>query len=142
MGEVNERVARLSETELLAEFRTALVALYPILRRLDCIEDDTQPYDDFESVAECLWDVLVRNSLRWKYGLESPPDIGRYGFGKPRADGFIEITSTGSDERACFVEFLGCREFGTEPFNGVAVVKNSSRAFVPWGRCSARWVRS
>lgn len=69
MGEVSEKVARLSETELLTEFRTALVALYPILRRLDCLEDDTQPYDDFDKLAKCLWDVLIRNSLPWKYGL-------------------------------------------------------------------------
>jgi hypothetical protein len=77
---VSQKVAALSETDLVREFRKALVALYPILRRLDCLEDDTQPYDDYDAVAEALWHVVVERSLMWKYGLDAPPRLPPYGF--------------------------------------------------------------
>jgi hypothetical protein len=140
MGEVSERVARLSETDLLAELRNALVALYPILLRLDCLENDTQPYDDFDSIAEVLWGVLVRGSLAWKYGLDVPPDLGRYGFGIAGADGYLEVS--GPEGTGRFVQFIGHRPFGPEPFNAVSAERSDERFLLAWGpQVVVRWVR-
>jgi hypothetical protein len=140
MGEVSERLALLSERDLLAELRNALVALYPVLLRLDCLEDDTQPYDDFERIAEALWDVLLCGSLAWKYGLDVPPDVGRYGFEGTGADGFIEVS--GSQGAGQFVEFVGDRGLGPEPFNAVSAARGSERILFAWGpEVVARWVR-
>ncbi len=121
MGEVEEQVAKLSDTEIVLEFRNAIVALYPILRRLACLENDTQPYDDFDSVAENLWEVLVARSLMWKYGLDDIPKIQRYGFRetKEKLNGYIEVESNLSGKKWRFTEFIGDRDFGTEVFNVV-----------------------
>ncbi len=42
VGEKDDIAARLSDTEILHAFRDAIVALSPILLRLDAIEVDTQ----------------------------------------------------------------------------------------------------
>lgn len=134
MGERSEKVAALSETDLVFGFRSALVALYPILQRLDCLEDDTQPYDDFDQVAECLWDVVVRRSLAWKYGLDAPPDVGVYGFGEPGADGCVTVQRPGEPEPTAFVSLIGDREFGLEPFNAVIGRRvDGELTRIPWG---------
>jgi hypothetical protein len=59
MPAADDKLASLTDTQILREFQVALVAIYPVLQRLDCLSDDTQPYDDFDSVTERLWDVLV-----------------------------------------------------------------------------------
>jgi hypothetical protein len=121
MGEVEEQVAKLSDTEIILEFRNALVTLYPILQKLACLENDEQPYDDFDSVAENLWEVLVARSLMWKYGLDNIPKIQRYGFRetKEKLNGYIEVVSNLSGKKWRFTEFIGDRNFGTEVFNVV-----------------------
>jgi hypothetical protein len=120
MGEVSEKVARLSDTEILSAFREALVALYPILQRLDCITDDTQPYDPFDKIAEALWEVLVLDSLQWKHGMDQRPQLPPYGFHEEPIgpDGFIEVRAP-SEVPFRFISFLGNREFGGQPFNSV-----------------------
>jgi hypothetical protein len=65
MGERSENLQHLSETEIVSAFRDALVALFPILQALDCIEDDTSLYDPFDHVVDALWSELVLNSLQW-----------------------------------------------------------------------------
>jgi hypothetical protein len=120
VAEVSERVRQLSDTQILLAFREALVALYPILQRLDCISDDSQPYDPFDRVAESLWKELVLESFRWKYGLEAPPLLPPYGFsgGSPGLDGYVEVSSR-SAEPCRFIQFVGDRTLGLEPFNSV-----------------------
>ena len=119
MTEISEKLQRLTDTEILMKFREGLVALLPILQQLDCVEDDTSLYDPFDRIAECLWNELVLESLRWKYGLDSKPDLPRYGFtgSVPAADGCIQVQA---DHRELqFVGFIGEREFGEAPFNAV-----------------------
>ena len=120
MAEVSEKVSQLTDTQILLAFHEALVALYPTLQRLECISDDTQPYDPFDRIAEALWSELVLESLRWKYGLESPPQLPTYGFSgvPPEPDGYIEVRCA-SSEPFRFIQFLGDRDLGLEPFNSV-----------------------
>jgi hypothetical protein len=146
MGEVDEQVAKLSDTEIVLEFRNALVALYPILQRLACLENDEQPYDDFDSIAEHLWQVLVARSLMWKYGLENIPKIQHYGFreNKEKLNGYIEVESNLSGEKWRFTEFIGDREFGLEVFN-VALGMNAKgeiKVCGLWSDLSFVYVRS
>ncbi len=121
MGETDEQILQLSDTEIVIEFHNALIALYPILQRLFCLEDDTQPYDDFDSIAEKLWEVIVARSLMWKYNLSVIPKIQPYGFVeyKEKLNGYIEVTSPKTDKTWRFLQFIGNRKFGDEIFNVV-----------------------
>jgi hypothetical protein len=116
------------ENDILFEFRNSLVALYPILIKLECIENDTQPYDNFDEIAESLWKVLVCKSFAWKYSLDIIPEIGKYGYDEIGANGSLEIMDARTNENMRFIEFVGCRDFGIEPFNAVSCVnKNGNR---------------
>ena len=121
------------------------MALYPILRRLGAISDDTQPYDPFDKIAESLWDVLVLESLQWKHGLESAPQLPRYGFhGVPAgADGYLEVRAP-SITAFRFVQFLGNREFGDQPFNSVeGLTQSGAPVSVPFGdQVSFSWIKA
>ncbi len=146
MGEVDEQVAKLSDTEIVLEFRNALVALYPILQKLSCLENDTQPYDDFDAVAENLWQVLVARSLKWKNGLDDIPKIQPYGFreAKEKLNGYIEVESKLSGKKWRFTEFVGDRDFGTEVFNVVYGLnaKGEVELCGLWSDLSFNYVRS
>ena len=145
MGEVDAQVAKLSDTEIVIEFRNALVALYPILRKLSCLEDDTQPYDDFDAAMESLWEVLVARSLMWKHGWDNVPKLPPYGFAEYTGEvsGYIEARAQDSDESWRFVQFMGDRRFGSDPFNVAQGVNlksgEESRAF--WSEVSFRYVQ-
>jgi hypothetical protein len=145
VGEVSQRVANLSETEVVRECHRALVALYPTLRRLDCLEDDTQPYDDYDRVAACLWQVLVERSLMWKYGLDAPPRLPPYGFScwEGPTDGYVRVVTEQPAGAFRFVRFIGDRQFGQDPFNAVtALDKMGAVLTVALARCQEfSWVR-
>ena len=119
MVEISKKLQQLSDTEIVMQFRASLVALLPILQRLDCVEDDTSLYDPFDRVAEALWDELVLESLRWKYGYKRRPILPRYGFtsSAPGADGYIQVQSGARELQ--FIGFIGDRIFGETPFNAV-----------------------
>jgi hypothetical protein len=145
MGETSEQLAQVSETQIVRAFRRALVALYPILRELDCISDDTQLYDPYDRIVDTLWDELVLNSLQWKYGLDAQPRLPSYGFTKvpPGPDGFIRVESSASPLFR-LVGFIGDRSFGPEPFNSVMVIGPSDNDMrIPFsGDLSFHWERA
>jgi len=144
MGESSELLQQVSETQILRAFQRALVALYPILRELDCISDDTQPYDPFDRVADALWDELVLKSLQWKYGLDAQPQLPPYGYSRvpPGTDGYIRVDSP-EISNLQFVGFIGDRSFGSEPFNAIAVSGSNGISPIPFGeRVSFQWQRN
>src|SRR5258706_7214335 len=106
MAEQSEKLQNVSESDIVARFRDALVALLPIMQALDCVEDDTSLYDPFDRVAAALWSELVLNSFQWKYGLEQAPSLPAYGFfGVARArDGAVQVV-VGSENRGMLVSF-------------------------------------
>jgi hypothetical protein len=118
----HSNLEKISEDDILREFHKALVSLHPILIKLECLENDSQSYDDFEEIAESLWNVLVCKSLMWKYSLDKIPDLGRYDFDEDGKDGYIEITDNTNGPRMRFIGFLGCKQFGNSPFNGISCV--------------------
>ena len=52
-----------SPHELIVEFREAISAIYPILRRIGAIESDEQLYDDYDLIAEAIWNVIVCTTM-------------------------------------------------------------------------------
>jgi hypothetical protein len=143
MGEASEKLAGLTDADLVGKFREALLAVYPVLLWLDCLEDDTRPYDDFDEVAECLWRVVVCKSLGWRAGLDSPPRLSRYGWDEVGPDGFIEVAGGELAEPCRFVCFIGDRRFGPAAFNAVQCVGRSGAVMsVAWGpSLRFRWVQ-
>lgn len=143
-GDREAALAEVSDTELLNAFRESLLAVYPVLKRLSCLEDDTQPYDEFDQVAETLWETVVLGSLRWRDGLDRLPELPRYGYAGvvPGPDGYIEVRIPGSAPFR-FIGFAGSREFGPEPFNAVHGVtsEGSAVAISLQPNVSFRWVR-
>jgi hypothetical protein len=135
----------MSDGDIVRAFRGALVAVYPFLRELDCLEDDTQPYDDYDEVAEALWHVLVEGSLMWKYGLDAPPKLPPYGFGswEGPTDGYVEVVTGQPAGKFRFIEFIGDRRFGSEPFNAVVVFSGADEGLtVAYTDClEFNWVR-
>jgi hypothetical protein len=144
MVDTDEQMPKLSDTEIVFEFRNALVALYPILTRLSCLEDDTQPYDDFDSIAENLWRVMVARSLMWKYELPDVPKIPPYGFveHKDELDGYIEVSSIRTKKVWRFLQFIGNRQFGDEIFNAVEGINENGEIDLCglWSNLSFKYV--
>jgi hypothetical protein len=144
MAERSEKLQNVSETAIVGSFREALIALFPIMQALDCIEDDISHYDPFDRVADALWSELVVKSLQWKYGLEEAPALPAYGFTgrEPTQDGDMGVF-----EDAKFVgrlvAFRGDRRFGSESFNAVAIERQdgSTVSFPVSGVSEYRWVR-
>ena len=145
MAERSEKLQNLSETEIVARFRDALVALLPIMQALDCVEDDTSSYDPFDRVADALWSELVLSSFQWKYGLEQPPSLPAYGFsgGAHAPEGEVQVF-VGSENRGRLVAFRGNRAFGNERFNAVASERHDGPSTeTPVSKVTEyRWVRS
>lgn len=144
MSEIDKRISKLSDTEIIFKFRNALVALYPILKRLSCLEDDTQTYDDFDSIAENLWKVIVARSLMWKYGLTTIPKIPLYGFIDYKEDlnGYIQVDSQTLNKNWRFLQFIGNRKYGEDIFNAVEGINENGEVELCglWSELSFRYV--
>ena len=144
MAERSDKLQNVSETEIVAHFRDALVALFPVLRALDVVENDMSLYDPFDRVADVLWSELVVNSFQWKYGLEQAPALPAYDCVrvKPALDGEVQVF-VGAENRGRFVSFRGNRDFGVDPFNAVSTEReNGSSLSTPVSQVTEyRWVR-
>jgi hypothetical protein len=118
----------LTDGEIILSFRDAIIGILPVALRLECLQDDTQPYDDYEAVAEALWAVFVERSLAWKYELSESPQLPRYGmYGGTIHDRPCIMVQRGT-EQARFVEFIGDRKYGANPFNTAGVMLTSGEA--------------
>ena len=51
MNKLNSNFSKLNETDFIKEFHKSLVFLYPTLTKLECLENDTQPYDDYDKMG-------------------------------------------------------------------------------------------
>ena len=144
LAEMSQKLAALSDTDLVSTFREALLAVYPVMLRLDCLEDDSQPYDDFEEVAECLWRVIVCSSIGWREGFERRIQLSRHGWDEVGPDGFIGVSGGGLPHSARFVGLIGDRRFGPEPFNAVQCILEPGNVLsIAWSpSLHFRWVRS
>ncbi len=143
-GELEPSLASMSDSDVIRSFRDALIAVYPTLQRICCLEDDTQPYDDFDSVADVLWEVVVLNTLKWRDGLRDLPELPPYGYSQVPigSDGFIEVNAPGSQPFR-FIQFIGDRSFGAELFNAIDGVGSEGTAvrYPITEDISFKWVR-
>jgi hypothetical protein len=82
----------------------------------------------------------------WRYGLSELPRLPRYGFFDTPIgeDGFFEVVpSIGTTQPFRFVEFIGDRRFGSEPFNAVrGMLPDRSPVGVAFSpEIEFRWIR-
>lgn len=52
-------------TELLGTLRQALTVLVPVAEKIRMPWRDGEAYDDWDAIAECLYDNLVVHSIAW-----------------------------------------------------------------------------
>src|SRR4051812_54661 len=109
MREIDPRIAALTDTEVVLEFRNALIALLPTCQRLQLLVSDDQPYDHFDELAQYLWRALVVDTFHWKYGVLF--EMSAYGsLEQPNVPPFLDALVGGA--RFAFAEFGGNRTFG------------------------------
>lgn len=114
--------------DLLENFRSALVALIPYLEAAEVSWRTGEAYDEFDSVAEALYDSLVASLIRRE--LEPPSVVPRYGF-EPDADTHRVVWVEFEDAAAgAFVDFSTF----TEAFDTVTTVRDGRRQSLPLAR--------
>lgn len=59
-------------------FRDALAAIAPILERAHIHSDDLRAYDDWDEIAQALFDNIVVRSIQWSAEVGADIDLGRY----------------------------------------------------------------
>lgn len=90
----------------------ALVGLVPTFEQARINWRGPNTYDDYERVAEALFDSIVRDSLSSARSLESAYPPGRYGVHEPGRE-LSRICVNDPSDRLAFFEF----ETATDPFD-------------------------
>jgi hypothetical protein len=67
-----------SVDELVTIFRDALAAVAPVLERAHIYSDDQKAYDDWDEIAQTLFDSIVARSIRWSEEAGADVDLGQY----------------------------------------------------------------
>ena len=149
MSEPYSRLDHLSEGDLVLAVGEGLVALYPIMKRLEFPDDDglCDTYE-FDEIQTGLWRAFVEYSLYYRNEkvLANLPRLNRgHSDGDDGPfDGYIEATFPGESAKYRFLGFVGDRSLGPEPFNafeGLDLIAGE-RSVRGWEGASFRWVRS
>lgn len=75
--ERDEELEHLDDSEILLNFRNALVVLWPSLIKINLLGDD-----EWDALVDQLWQSLVVNTFKWKYGLCANDNfLGKYSLG-------------------------------------------------------------
>jgi hypothetical protein len=144
MDETDPKLVSLSEDQILRLFHDALVGLYPIMNSLAIMEDQQAPYDDYEEIVDVLWRVMVGHSLAWKYGLDAPPELQRYGWDRQETSGgYISVFDKRSGTTYFCSDFFGRPPQTDPPFNFVSATDASGNSIeLPYGPdIEFRWER-
>lgn len=64
--------------ELVGIFRDALAAVAPILERARVHSDELRSNDDWDEIAQALFENVVVRSIRWSQEADHDIDLGRY----------------------------------------------------------------
>ncbi|GAA4978900.1 hypothetical protein [Actinopolymorpha pittospori] len=99
--------------ELVENFRSGLIAMLPIADRAMLNSRDVNPHDDWEQLAESIFDVFVRGSVR----LDRVSLANRDQFPLPRYDFDLDSYSA--------LSWIGC---GSGPSSDLAFVRLLSHA--------------
>jgi hypothetical protein len=67
-------------TELMENFRAALLALLPMAERVGITWRRGEAYDEWDGLANCLFEQLVESPIRWSLSGDSydPPTLAAY----------------------------------------------------------------
>src|SRR6266849_5651445 len=64
--------------ELVRIFRDALAAVAPVLERAQIHSDELRAYDDWDAIADALFQNIVVRSIQWSEQAFHDIDLGRY----------------------------------------------------------------
>jgi hypothetical protein len=78
-------------------FRDALAAVAPVLERAHMHSDDLRAYDDWDEIAQALFDNIVVRSIRWSDEVGADVNLGRYAtLGQEHAQAAQVVVQDGS----------------------------------------------
>jgi hypothetical protein len=104
--------------ELINIFRRSLVTLIPVFDEAKIAWWGQSTYDDYDRIAEALYDSIVHDSLTNARSLEAALPLARYGVRQPGRE-FSHILVNDPSDRLAFHEF----DSETEPFDTIVCLR-------------------
>lgn len=80
IGETNADVWETSVEEVMSIFRDALASLAPFLAKARISSQEGKQYDDYDAIAEMLFEKIVINTIKWSFADSEEIEIPVYGF--------------------------------------------------------------
>lgn len=103
--EKDTEVWETSVEEVMTIFRDALASLAPFLDKARISSKEGEQYDDYDAIAELLYEKIVINSIKWAFADSEEIEIPAYGFefDSERHNAFIEVDFGDESNREQFV---------------------------------------
>lgn len=91
--EKDTEVWETSVEEVMTIFRDALASLAPFLEKARISSKEGEQYDDYDAIAELLYEKIVINSIKWAFADSEEIQIPTYGFefDSEKHTAFIEV---------------------------------------------------
>lgn len=128
-------VLRTTVSDLLINFRSVLVAAVPSAERIKLAWRDDNPHDDWERLAECMFDVFVRATVEAdRHRLPGEYTLPRYDFDVESYHDSSWISVAGQPDLA-FVRLLS----RADPFDTVQLARVEPSTHRALGRQLVAW---
>ena len=125
--------------ELMQVFRDALAALAPILKRARIDSEEGAAYDDWDNVAEALFDGIIRRSIQWSSEGGQDVTLPDYGVRQRSyaAKAYIVVRDRTQPGERYILDLLTS---GSSGFDSVSVLREATpegdALTIPWDRAS------
>lgn len=129
---------RMGINELLVTFRQGLIAMIPTADRAHLIWSDLNTHDDWEAIAECLFNVFVRNPIELDEGRGGGAlPLPRYDFDIDTYSGhsWIQVLSVPAQQTYALLRLLT----RAEAFDTVQVVEVNPESLEAGARYTFPW---
>lgn len=96
-----------SVEEVMTIFRDALASLAPFLHKAHISSKEGEQYDDYDAIAELLYEKIVINSIKWAFADSDEIEIPTYGFefDPEKHTAFIEVCFELNQKQYVFQDF-------------------------------------
>jgi hypothetical protein len=93
IAEKDAEVWETSVEEVMIIFRDALASLDPFLAKARISSKEGKQYDDYDAIAEMLYEKIVINSIKWSFADSQEIELPVYGFefDSAKHTAFIEV---------------------------------------------------
>lgn len=120
MSSPESRIWRVTVDDLIRIFRRGLLDLIPVMddARIEWRSDPT--YDDFDRIAEALYDSIVRDSVANAKSHQTAIPLARYGIGEPGRE-LSRILVNDPADRLAFYQF----QTNVQPFDTMLCIRVS-----------------